>query len=125
MMMKDTKQLKEFNQTQEQIARFQDNASLIEKNEKLKNLKQDLEEKEATKDRIIEEVKNISKYGNYRSYNLTDNETKDDDILLVSVPGEPEKKRVNIGTLNNLVRQLNIIFASFDCPFSDTGLSDN
>src|SRR5947208_2906551 len=117
MIMKDTKQLNEFNQIQEQIARFQENASLIEKNEKLKKLKQELEQKEVEKDQMVDELKKLSKYGNYRSYDLTD-ETIGKDILLVSVPGKPEKKRVNIGTLNNLVRQLNIIFASFDCPFS-------
>jgi len=82
----------------------------LENDGNIEKLKQEL-------DAISEELKNISEFGNYRSFDVKE---KGDDLLLVLVPGEEQKKaRVNVGTLNNLARQLNIIFAHFDCPFRD------
>ncbi|RHZ36496.1 hypothetical protein [endosymbiont GvMRE of Glomus versiforme] len=102
------------------IAHLKEVNQELENNENLKKLEQELTKKEQIKEKLIE----ISKYGNYRSFELTE-EAKGDDILLVSVPREEQKKRVNTGTLNNLIRQINIIFAHFDCPFPDTGFSDD
>jgi len=90
-------------------------ANLKEAKQKLEN-SENVTKLEKELGAIAEQLKNISKFGNYRSFEVKE---KRDDLLLVSVPGEKQKKRVNVGTLNNLTRQLNIIFAHFECPFKD------
>ncbi|SRR6266480_7025617 len=91
------------------IANLKEAKQKLENSENVTKLKKEL-------DAIAEQLKNISKFGNYRSFEIKE---KRDDLLLVSMPGEKQKKRVNVGTLNNLARQLNIIFAHFECPFKD------